>query len=126
MKTGEKIKILREIKKMTPEYIADELGMSVSGYRKIERGSVRLSTEKLEKISTILDVAPNELLTSETLSFNITNNKNSNNGHTNNGYNVYNFPDDLKQLYEDKIKLLEEKNQFLQEKLKFYEEKNQK
>lgn len=120
IKIIEKIKILREIKKMTPEYMADELGMSVSGYCKIERGNVKLSTEKLEKTSSILEVAANELISSDGLSINFNNNSNS---HTF-GYNVYSFPEDLKKLYEDKITLLEEKNKFLEEKLKFWEEKS--
>jgi transcriptional regulator with XRE-family HTH domain len=51
------IKKIRELKNYTREYVADELGMSTSGYGKIERGEVDLTVTKISKIATVLDVS---------------------------------------------------------------------
>lgn len=111
MKIGDKIKLLREIKNISAKQLADELNMSIGGYMKIERNDVDINTEKIEKISTILGITPSELLNlDERHIFNF-----SNNEIKNGGYNVFNFPDEMKQLYEDKIKLLEDKIAYQQE-----------
>jgi transcriptional regulator with XRE-family HTH domain len=56
LKVYENIKKIRELKNFTREYVAGELGMSASGYGKIERGEVDLTITKVTKIATILDV----------------------------------------------------------------------
>lgn len=56
MQTHEKIRHLRELKKMTQEEVADALSMSTSGYSKIERGETRLNIDRLQKIADILEV----------------------------------------------------------------------
>jgi len=53
------IKIIRELKNFTREYVADSLGMSTSGYGKIERGEVDLTITKLIKIAKVLEVDVN-------------------------------------------------------------------
>lgn len=53
------IKIIRELKNLTREYVADELGMSTSGYGKIERGEVDLTIRKLHIIAKVLEVDVN-------------------------------------------------------------------
>ena len=45
---------MRELKNLTQEHLAEELGMSVSGYSRIERDEVKLSSDKLVKISEVL------------------------------------------------------------------------
>jgi transcriptional regulator with XRE-family HTH domain len=110
MKIGEKIKILREARKISTKTMADELDMSVGGYLKIERNDVDINSEKIEKISGLLGIKPYELMNlDERHIFNF-----SNNEIKNGGYNVFNFPEEMKQLYEDKIKLLEEKIAWLE------------
>ena len=42
--------------------MADDLGLTPSGYRKIEKGETKLSVEKMFQISTVLDIPINELL----------------------------------------------------------------
>jgi transcriptional regulator with XRE-family HTH domain len=54
---GHRIRKLRELRDLTQEYLAEELGMSVSGYSRIERDEVRLSSDKLLKIAAILGVS---------------------------------------------------------------------
>lgn len=56
LKIYKNIKKIRELKNFTRDHIAGELGMSTSGYGKIERGEVDLTITKLNKIAEILDV----------------------------------------------------------------------
>ena len=56
MQTHEKIRSLREFKKITQEELAEKLAMSTSGYSKIERGETRLDIERLQRIANILEV----------------------------------------------------------------------
>ncbi len=56
-KVFQNIKKIRELKNITREFLAGELGMSTSGYGKIERGEVDLNISKLFKIAKILDVS---------------------------------------------------------------------
>ncbi len=59
---GTKIKKIRELKGYTQEYLAQELGISQNSYSNIESGTVKLSLNRLEQISHILDVDVIDLL----------------------------------------------------------------
>jgi len=50
------IKKLRELKNLTREYVAIELGMTVSGYSKIERGEVDIAFSRLQRIAEVFEV----------------------------------------------------------------------
>ena len=83
MKVHEKIRALRNVSQYTQEYMAERLGMSTSGYAKMERGITRLSMEKLEKISQILGVEFAELAADKNIiCFIGDNNENNHNGNT--------------------------------------------
>jgi len=76
-KVYENIKKFRELKSLTRDVIASELGMSLSGYSKVERGEVDLTISKLRKISTILGVSLEQLLNFDSNQvFNFSNNHN--------------------------------------------------
>lgn len=62
MKVNEKIKFLRESKRLSQEEMASLLGMSTNGYAKIERGETRLNIPKLEQIVEVLDMDIMELM----------------------------------------------------------------
>lgn len=84
MKINEKIRQLREQYQLSQENMADKLGMSVTGYAKIERGEVRSNLPRLEQISEVFDMDICELLSygeSEKVYFNnsVTESTNSNN-----------------------------------------------
>jgi transcriptional regulator with XRE-family HTH domain len=112
MEIGTKIRQIRELKGLSPENMANELGLSVTGYDKIERNVVSLNYEKLLKISEILNVKLENLIGFEkNIAFNNFNNT------VEQQIGTYNFPIELKKLYEDKIKLLEEKIKLLEEKV---------
>jgi transcriptional regulator with XRE-family HTH domain len=69
------IKKFRELKNVTRETIAAELGMSLSGYSKLERGEVDITISKIYKISDILSVSPEQLLNFDASQiFNVSNN----------------------------------------------------
>ncbi|GEM55586.1 hypothetical protein FB1_18070 [Flavobacterium branchiophilum NBRC 15030 = ATCC 35035] len=57
-----KIIIERNRKGFSYENMANELGITVSGYRKIETGDTKLTVERLNKISSILEISLTELL----------------------------------------------------------------
>lgn len=62
MKINEKIRQLRETHQFSQEEMADKLGMSVTGYGKIERGEVRSNLSRLEQISEVFEMDICELL----------------------------------------------------------------
>jgi transcriptional regulator with XRE-family HTH domain len=62
MLVGHKIKKLRELRSISVKEMADKLGMSISGYHKIERNEVDVNSEKIAKFGEILEVKPNEIL----------------------------------------------------------------
>jgi transcriptional regulator with XRE-family HTH domain len=78
---GSKIKKLRELKNFTQSHMAEELGISQSTYSKIELGEVDVSMSKIEKISSILGLTPEEVFTfNEQMIFNVMYNQNGHNG----------------------------------------------
>lgn len=67
---GAKVKKVRELKNLTQEHVAERIGMTTSGYSRIERGEVRVSIERLEQIAMALGVHANDLTNfDETLFF---------------------------------------------------------
>jgi len=60
------IKKIREIKDYTREYMSAELGMSSSGYSKIERGEVDITLSKILLICEVLGVSIMQLLSFDT------------------------------------------------------------
>ena len=112
MEIGTKIRQIRELKGLSQENMANELGLSVTGYGKIERNELSLNYERLLQISEILKVKIENLIGfDKNIAFNNFNNT------VEQQIGSYNFPIELKKLYEDKIKLLEEKIKLLEEKV---------
>lgn len=98
-----KIKQIRELKNLTQEHIANQLGLSVRAYSKIETGETQLTINRLNEISSILGIDPMEVL-----GFDEKNIFNIHNSTGNNGYNYINYPDKLVQQYEETIQSLKE------------------
>jgi len=99
----QKLKQIRELKNLSQEFIATQLGLSVRAYSKIETGETQLTINRLNEISRIMGVDPIEVL-----GFDDKNIFNINNSTGNNGYNYINFPDKLVQQYEQTIQALKE------------------
>lgn len=102
----DKIKNIRELKNYTQEYMAEKLGVTQAGYSKIEKGKTSLSYEKLVEIGRILDVSVEDIISFDyDRYFNGFNRITGNN----NGSILINTENTstMKELYEDKIRLLE-------------------
>jgi transcriptional regulator with XRE-family HTH domain len=65
MEVGEKIKQIRKDKGLQQKAVALEVGLDQSNYNKVENGKREPSLEVLQKLSTILDVSIDELLSPE-------------------------------------------------------------
>lgn len=100
----ENIRKFRELKSVTRESLADELGMSLSGYSKLERGEVEITLSKIERIAQILEVSIEQLLNFDVSQvFNVTHNQQVQG--LGNKANVINYyGDDYREKY---IKILE-------------------
>lgn len=64
MKSYEKIRLFREARNWTQEEMAEKLGLSPSGYAKLERGQTQLHLARLQELANIFGIDPIELLQS--------------------------------------------------------------
>ena len=113
---GNKIKNIRELKNFTQEYMADKLEISQAAYSKLEKGDLKMSQDKLNKIAEILDVNLEDIKDFDNKR--ILNSYNSIKG--NNSNITYSNQDIIliRKLYEDKINLLEKLIQKQEEEIK--------
>lgn len=113
---GNKIKNIRELKNFTQEYMADKLEISQAAYSKLEKGDLKISQDKLNKIAEILDVNLEDIKDFDNKR--ILNSYNSIKG--NNSNITYSNQDIIliRKLYEDKINLLEKLIQKQEEEIK--------
>lgn len=102
---ADNIRKMRELRNFTQEYMATQLGITQAGYSKIESGTTDITFSKIEEIAQILSVTPTDLVAFDSQKyFNSFNNVEG----SNNGSVIIDMKtDDLKKLYEDKVKLLE-------------------
>jgi transcriptional regulator with XRE-family HTH domain len=109
-----KIKQIRELKNVSQEFIATQLGLSIRAYSKIETGETQLTINRLNEISKALGVDPIEILGFDDKQvFN-----NCREGNFGNG-NIFNaFPEKLMQQYEKTIAVLEDEVKLLKSMLK--------
>ncbi len=109
MVLGQKIKKLRELKNFTQEYMAEELGLTQSGYSKLESGEVDVPFNRLEQIAKILGIRPEDIITfNEHMVFNVMHNT------TGNGLVIHNQVSQTeKSLYEGQIETLKKEVEHL-------------
>jgi transcriptional regulator with XRE-family HTH domain len=104
MHIGQKIKKIRELKNYTQSHMAEELGLTQGAYSKIEQGESEVSLSRLEKISEIFGLKPEEIISfNEQMVFNVMHNNNGSNGFVIN-HQIIN--ENERRLYEDQIKQL--------------------
>jgi transcriptional regulator with XRE-family HTH domain len=103
-----KLKNLRELKNLTQEYMAQQLGLTTRAYSKIESGETQLTINRLNEITKILGVDP-----IEALGFDHQNIFNNCTQEGNIGINHINLPDKLIEQYEKRIQQLESEVIFL-------------
>jgi transcriptional regulator with XRE-family HTH domain len=98
-----KIKQLRELKNLTQEHVATQLGLTTRAFSKIETGETQLTINRLNEISAILGIDPIELLGFDDRQVF---NKFKQDGYI--GINHINLPEKLIQQYEKTIQVLED------------------
>jgi transcriptional regulator with XRE-family HTH domain len=103
-----KLKQLRELKNLTQEHIATQLGLSTRAYSKIESGETQLTITRLNEISKILEIDPIEVL-----GFDHQQIFNNCSQEGNIGINHINIPEKLIEQYEKRIQQLESEVVFL-------------
>ncbi|MDE0472353.1 MAG: helix-turn-helix transcriptional regulator [Ekhidna sp.] len=111
---GIRAKKIRELKNLTQDFVAQELGISQPAYSNIEKGQVQLKEDTLEKLSDVLGVSVDTLKTFDAEKYLIQNNHNSQivtKIDKVNHVNYYPINEDIKNLYERTIKLLEQELQ---------------
>lgn len=110
VKPETKIKRIRELKNVSQEYIANQLGISTRAYSKIETGETQLTINRLNEIGDILGIDPIEIL-----GFDEKQVFNNCKQEGNIGINHNSIPDKLIEQYEKTINLLERQIIILQD-----------
>lgn len=72
---GEKIRMIREIRNYSQEYMADRLGIKQNSYSKIENNQTKLTTEMLQKIADVLQVSPMDIMNQQPAIINLQSNQ---------------------------------------------------
>ena len=108
---GHKIRKVRELRNLTQERVAEQLGMTTSGYSRIERGEVRISIERLEQVANVLGVQPLDLTQFDESV--VLTNYGTANDHSFNVVSDKELIDEIKRVYEARIADLKEEIAFL-------------
>ncbi len=67
----EKIRHLRELRRLRDEDMAGRLGISQCTYSRLEKGEIKLDVERLRKIAEILEVPVEDLLNNDSIVFHV-------------------------------------------------------
>lgn len=62
MKIGKKIRKIRELRDLTQEYMANQLEISPSAYRKVEHDECDVKWSRICHIAQLLNITPNTLV----------------------------------------------------------------
>jgi len=93
------IRKFRELKDITREQMAADLGLSVSGYAKLERGEIDVTLSRLHDIAGILEIGVSQLLNFSSQNiFNITTSQGVH-GYDQGGHYYFQQKDDYREKY---------------------------
>lgn len=104
MDISTKVKLLREDKKLSQEFISHQLGLSQSQYSRREKGEVKFIAEEIGKLAKILEVSVSYIYGEETNSFTV---------HTQNGGNFGQYIQVSEKLIEQYEARLKEKDEMI-------------
>jgi transcriptional regulator with XRE-family HTH domain len=62
---GQKLRMLREFRNYSQEYVAEKLGITQNTYSRIENNQTKITTERLHQVAQVLDVPVSELISTE-------------------------------------------------------------
>lgn len=117
METHEKIRMLRKVKQLSQQEMAEKLNLSPTGYSKIERGERRIDITRLEKIAEIFGMELTELLSLNERNFIYFVNENSQ--YCSNNYGSAEMAKEIEKLQlqlAHKDELLQQKDELLEQK----------
>ena len=103
-KFAKKLKILREINNFTQEHVADVLNISQNAYSLIEKGTTKVSLDRLETFSELYNTTPTELISFNDNFYGMFLNPENPTAHSNVPPNLTSFE---KKMYEQTISRLE-------------------
>lgn len=112
---GSKIRRLREEKGLTQEYMAAQMELSQSNYGRLEKDDRRLTAHKLQIIAGILDVTIASLFNEQT-------SKIINQSNNPQAYNVENYYQNSREVYENFISSQKQEIEYLKEQIEFLKE----
>jgi len=108
---GQKIRRIREYRDLSQDSVAMEMGMSPSGYSRIERDEVSITVDKLNRLADILKVSLLDLVSpEESIVFNNYGTAKDNSFSTINGSTD---TEKIEQLYKEQINLLQQEVSYL-------------
>ena len=107
---GIRIRKIREFRNYTQTHLADKLNISQNAYSKIENGTSKLTTDRLEQLAKILDVPVESMLNSERQIFNFDNSPIEKFY----GY-IENLHEENKEVIQKTMNILEQQSQFLKQ-----------
>ena len=111
MEIGQNIRKIRELKGFSQEFMSKKLDISQRQYSRIENGETEVTVTRLQDISTLLDVTPQQLLGfDEKFIF-----KNCENAFGGVHQNYYAFSEKEREQYEKRIAHLEGEILFLRQ-----------
>jgi transcriptional regulator with XRE-family HTH domain len=114
MELGIKIKKIRESKNYTQVYMSNKLNISQNTYSKIESGGIKLTVDRLKKISEVLDLSVEDILNNESQVFNFHNS------------NIDKFYGYIETLHEDNRELFQTSIKLLNEQITYLKSENEK
>jgi transcriptional regulator with XRE-family HTH domain len=60
--TGNKLRIFREFRNYSQEYIAEKLGITQNAYSRIETNQTKITTDRLQRLAELLEIPVTDLL----------------------------------------------------------------
>ncbi|SUT93643.1 helix-turn-helix domain-containing protein [Actinobacillus lignieresii] len=109
METYEKVRTMREINQWSQEEMAEKLGMSTTGYAKIERGKSKINLDKLQQIANIFNINVRELIENDKPWVCVIGDNNYNLSHIYSNENLVLENEKLKLIIQHKDELLKQK-----------------
>jgi transcriptional regulator with XRE-family HTH domain len=94
---GMKLKMVREMRGMTQEGVAQRLGIAQNTYSKYETNQIKISAEVLQKLAEVFEVSPMDLMSPQPAVINFEQNHGNVIGH------VENLITSQKELYEQML-----------------------